>query len=346
MMDPTDPSELTEISTSSSSEDAPTAPVHKVNIREVKQKTLGLLTELYKTETGDVRRMAMTLLQTLYTIEEEHQVQEMNGKIQKLMKLIEEQKREQAEMEEASLAASSHDDDIGVIHNNRSRAHTEESKESMDSIAETQTIDKSPTTFAIQENPILKRWQEKLGNMRKPDTEATEEITPNDHSNDDDDDLSNDSSQQQLQQQPQAIPQWRQSMTTKMDASRERWANGWKESTTKLQQGWNKKQVLVEAKPTEEESENSSVSTEGSSPPPSPTSLESTPQEKEEPKPDDLIKVFKNAFKDGIDSKQSRESLELAINVRKEKARHRWAETRAKWKWNNNNNNAATEAQA
>jgi hypothetical protein len=64
------------------------------SISAVKQKALALLTEVYKTETGDVKRMAMSLLQTLYAVEDEELMPEMEVKIQKLLKTINEQKNE------------------------------------------------------------------------------------------------------------------------------------------------------------------------------------------------------------------------------------------------------------
>jgi hypothetical protein len=64
------------------------------SISKVKQKALALLTDLYKTETGDVKRMAMSLLQTLYAVEDEELIAEMEVKIQKLLEMINEQKNE------------------------------------------------------------------------------------------------------------------------------------------------------------------------------------------------------------------------------------------------------------
>jgi len=310
-------------SCTSASESSSAAPVHVVNIREVKQKTLALLTELYRTETGDVKRMAMSLLQTLYTIEEQEQVTEMNTKIQKLMQLIEDQKREQAEMEEASLAASQDSSNNSADNYHyfipRSRAHTEDSNQSSSDTKLTTSAskdDKDETDASkLKENTLIKRWHEKLESMRKTEpTKSEKDACPS-------------SSSSQLPMQ-----QWRESMSTRMDASRERLANGWKESTTKLQHGWKQRKIAdVEAKPTEETLDDAgSVSTEGSSTPPSPNGSSTTTEEH----PVDLLQVFRNVVKDGIDSKQSRESLEMAISVRKEKARNRWAETRAKWKWN------------
>lgn len=305
--------------TSASSESSSADPVHVVNIREVKQKTLALLTELYRTETGDVKRMAMSLLQTLYTIEEQEQVAEMNTKIQKLMQLIEDQKREQAEMEEASLAASQDSTNNGADNYHyftpRSRAHTEDSTQSSSDIklATSSSKDDKDETDAskVKESTLIKRWHGKLESMRKTEPNKSE----------------TDASPSQPPRQ-----QWRESMSTRMDASRERLANGWKESTTKLQHGWKQRKIAdVEAKPTEDTLDDAgSVSTEGSSTPPSPNGSSSTTEEH----PVDLLQVFRTVVKDGIDSKQSRESLEMAISVRKKKARNRWAETRAKWKWN------------
>lgn len=191
-------------------------------------------------------------------------------------------------------------------------------------------------------------WREKLGNFRKAepqkendDDDDDEVVTTTNNNNDDDDDVQQNN--------------WRESMSTKMDASRERVAKGWRESTTKLQQGWKEQQekrndnkmamMTVDASKTEDTADSGSVSTEGSSSPNSPVGSEANPASASKDG-DDLLHIIRNFVKDGVDSKKSRESLELALNFRRERAQSRWAETRAKWKWPTKPATSAAQAQA
>ncbi|KAL3933503.1 MAG: hypothetical protein SGBAC_010370 [Bacillariaceae sp.] len=403
-MEDATPTESASDATAESTSAAAPPPHHKINIRQVKQKTLALLTELYRTETGDVKRMAMSLLQTLYTIED-HQVAEMNGKIQKLMMLIEEQKREQAELEEASLAGSHDSLSVGMEggprSRSRSRSLTEESnisqkvvlgspasvstaEETSENKDDSSSTESQQSSEKLEENNLVKRWQEKLGNFRKAEPKKetddvdttcinittnnvqnnwrekignfrkaepkkdTDDVTA---TNDDDDNNDNNNNNNDDVQQNN----WRESMSTKMDASRERVAKGWRESTTKLQQGWKEQQekrnnnkmammMTVDATKTEDTADAGSVSTEGSSSPSSPVGSEANPASASKDG-DDLLHVIRNVVKNGVDSKKSRESLELALNLRREKARSRWAETRAKWKWPTRPATSAAQAQ-
>mmetsp|Transcript_41431 Transcript_41431/g.99801 ORF Transcript_41431/g.99801 Transcript_41431/m.99801 type:complete len:368 (-) Transcript_41431:238-1341(-) len=359
MEDNTETISETNASSSTSSTSADSDPNHTVNIREVKHKTLALLTELYRTETGDVKRMAMSLLQTLYTIEDQEQVAEMNGKIQKLMKLIEEQKREQAELEEASLAGSHDSAGFHINVGTRSRALTDESNLSADkqvtvvqtgSAASASDDEISSAGHSLdsseKENNLMKRWQEKFENFRVKQESRKQVVVTTNQS----DDNNHETPKTNNNNNNVGVNQWRENMSTRMDASRERWANGWRESTSKIQQGWKERNQQILAKTTEDtadddDNDNASVSTEGSSSPPSPVSggsaassvaTNNSNNNKENNKEDDLLLVIRNFVKDGVDSKKSRDSLELALNIRRQKARNRWAETRAKWKWPNN----------
>jgi len=279
------------------------------NIREVKEKTLTLLTSLYKTETGDVRRMAMSLLQTLYTIEDQEQVAQMNGKIQKLIKLIQDQKREATEMEEASIARANSHDSLDMLDEAPALADETYLGEDISDEKSASDNDKDGSVTSTQSQASKggqgKRWKWQ-GKFRKSEPAQTNE--------------ENEASQTNATQK-----NWKE--------SRERWMNGWHGSTTKRQQNWRGKDLDTEAtdKVIAEDTEDSSR-IECSSIPPSPLVSESSPAitEPAVPQEEDLMDVIRKfVVMDG--DKESRDSLEAALVARRKKARGRWVAAKARW---------------
>lgn len=275
-------------------------PENTVNIREVKEKTLTLLTSLYRKESGDVRRMAMSLLQTLYTIEDQSQVAQMNEKIQKLMNLIEDQKREAAEMEEASIANShasfdTFDEAPALTDETNLGEHVSISGE------KPATDDEEGGSVTSTQSQASKggegnrwRWQ---GKFRKPEPARSNE--------------ENEAPQRNVAQR-----NWKE--------SRERWMNGWHWSTTKRQQNLTGKNL-------DAEDTGDSSSTECSSSLPSASDSESSPDNTESAAAqEDLMDAIRNfVVMDG--DKESWASLEGALVARREKARGRLAAVRARW---------------
>eukprot|EP00980_Cylindrotheca_fusiformis_P009400 scaffold2053_cov112-Cylindrotheca_fusiformis.AAC.15 len=329
-----------DVASSAPEEAATAAPPAGPNIREVKQKTLELLTELYKTETGDVKKMAMSLLQTLYTVEDQDQISEMEVKIKKLLKMVNDQKNEdmgQFEIDDqeedgpspevvSARAASelpktvSNETDASPVAEDNSSANKDDSNP-----------DGKNQADLVQEAMVQKdggrRW-------KWPNLEAIEKIQKRDFT----------------QSKEKIIRGWRES-TTKIEskienidfrAPRERIINRWRESTSKLQvlarrrnmgdpetnaskeDDDNKTSTKKENHNEDDDSSSEhSATTEASSNPPSPTThtMEA----------DDLLNVLRNFVKEG--DPNSRASLEQALSNKRQTARDRWSATRAKWRW-------------
>jgi hypothetical protein len=299
----------------------------------VKQKALALLTDLYKTETGDVKRMAMSLLQTLYAVDDEELITEMEVKIQKLLEMINEQKNETTNFE---IDAPEENPDALTEEKNESPKPKEGGDDSDNSpSAEEDPNSEDPSAKDLKEFSELdggkgnaekdqgafvrqamddKKWKwpnrEMMENFRKPALRQSKE---------------------------KLIKGWRESTSkieTKIDnidfrSSREKIINGWRESTTKLQT------LTRRNTGTKDDDSSSDVSetTEVSSNPSSPVASENPPSRESSTKEDDddLLNVIRLFVKEG--DPNSRASLEQALSTKKQNAKNKWTETRAKWNW-------------
>jgi hypothetical protein len=313
------------------------------SISAVKQKALALLTEVYKTETGDVKRMAMSLLQTLYAVEDEELMPEMEVKIQKLLKTINEQKNEATTFEidapEENPSESAPDalreeknespkptegvDDSDNSPGVEEDSNTEDSsakdlKEFSELDGEEENAGKDQGAFvkqAMLQKEDSKRWKwpnlEMMENLRKQDFKQSKE---------------------------NLIKGWRESTSkieTKIEnidfrTSRERIINGWRESTSKLQTLTRRNMGTKD----DDSSSDISASTDVSSDPPSPAASENPPSRESREsstKEDDLLDVIRLFVKEG--NPNSRASLEQALSTKQQNAKNKWTETREKWNW-------------
>jgi hypothetical protein len=310
------------------------------SISKVKQKALALLTDLYKTETGDVKRMAMSLLQTLYAVEDEELIAEMEVKIQKLLEMINEQKNEattfeidapeQNKPEGAPDALTEEKNESpkpkrGVDDSDNSPSPEEDpntENPSAKDLKEFSVLDGGKENAGKDQGAFVKqamlqkqgsqRWKwpnlEMMDNLRKPDFQQSKE---------------------------KLIKGWRESTSkieTKIEnidfrSSREKIINGWRESTTKLQTLTRKNMGTKDDDSSSDVSENTDVSSN----PPSPAASENPPSRESSTKEDDLLNVIRLFVKEG--DPNSRASLEQALSTKKQNAKNKWTETRAKWHW-------------